>query len=62
MICKLSKEINQNWWYGGMVLANMAQLVGALFHTPKGCRLVSWSGHIPTFWVPFPVRVHVRDN
>ena len=32
-------------------LAGVARLVGAPCHTQKGCRLNSWSGHIPRFWV-----------
>ena len=27
----------------------VAPLVGASSHTPKGCRLNSWSGHVPRF-------------
>ena len=36
----------------------VAQLVGALIHAPKDCRLNSWSGHIPRLWVQSPVRVY----
>ena len=39
-----------------------AQLVGALPHTPKGCVLDPWSGHIPRLWVWSLVRAHVGGN
>ena len=30
-----------------IVLVRGAQVIGASFHAPKGCRFDSWSGHIP---------------
>lgn len=40
----------------------VAQLIGALSHTPKGCRVDSWSGHIPASQVQSLVGVHMGDN
>ena len=40
----------------------VAQLVGALFCAPKGCRLISWSGHIPRLQVQSLVRAYTRGN
>ena len=43
-------------------LADVAQLVGALFCKLKGCGFDSWSGHMPRLWVQFPVGAHTRGN
>ena len=39
----------------------VAQLVGALSHTPKGCRFDPWSGHIPKLWLWSSVGVQLID-
>ena len=38
----------------------MALLVGVSFHTPKGCRFDSQSGHIPGLLFPSLVEAHNR--
>ena len=40
----------------------VAQLVGALSHTPKVCGFSSRSGHIPRLWVQSPVRAYRRGS
>ena len=42
-----------------IVLVRGAQVIGASFHAPKGCRFDSWSGHIPRLQVQSPVRTHI---
>ena len=43
-------------------LANVTQLIGASFSTPKGCRFNSLSGHMPRLWVQSPVGVSMGGN
>ena len=40
----------------------VAQLVGALSHTPKGCGFDPQSGHMPRLQVLSLVRAHIGGN
>ena len=40
----------------------MAQLIGALSHSLKGCGFNSQSGHIPGLQVPSPIRVYIGEQ
>ena len=40
----------------------LAQLVGASSHTPKGCGFNFWSAHVPRLQVQFLVRTHPGGN
>ena len=46
----------------GSALVSVVQLVGVWSHRPKGHRLHSQSGHVPEFWVPFPVKHEWEGN
>ena len=62
MLQMLFKKERIKFWYEKSVLWLVAQLVGASFHAPEGCRSDSRSGHILRLQVGFPVGVHTRGN
>ena len=51
--CYFKKKKSPGW---------VAQLVGASFQTPKGCRFDSQSGYIPRLWVQSLVGAHRGGN
>ena len=40
----------------------VTQLFGPLSHTPKGCGVDPWSGHILRLWVQSPLGVYTGGN
>ena len=45
-----------------LALACVAQLIEHLPHKPKGRRFDSWSGHMLSLTVWFPIRALMKDN